>query len=196
MYKKTIANYASILLAVVISVTLFEQLFFKDNEPDPKTGSNNAQPQWYIKTAHIRTFNETGKLTQNAEAKRVRYFRKQDIAYLDAPRLTSYPDDSEGSEGSEGSAKAWQTSADFGQFREDFDVVDLRENVRIAQDHGGITMTTQQLILTNSTNTAETDKPLLITNGSSRTNAVGMHAWLDQEKIELLAKVRTIHEPQ
>jgi lipopolysaccharide export system protein LptC len=117
----------------------------------------------------------------------VRYFRKADIAYMNAPRLNSF---------TEKSGKPWRTRADFGQFREDFDIVDLRENVSIAQGSGDVIMTTQQLILRNSTNTAETDKPLTITNGNSRTDAVGMRAWLDQEKIELLAKVRTVHEPQ
>lgn len=187
MYKKTISNSISILLAVTVTATVFEQFFFKDNEPAPDASPQTAQPQWYIETARIWTFGETGKRTQLATADRVRYFSEEDIAYLNNPRLTSFAEEGD---------EIWRTRADFGQFREKFDTVDLRENVEISNDSGEMTLSTQQLVLTQSTNTVETEKPVLFENLNNKTSAIGMRAWLDQEKIELLADVRTVYEPQ
>ena len=187
MYKKTIANSISLLLAATVTAVAFEWLFFKDNEPVPDDGPKTAQPQWYIKTARIWKFNEDGKRTQLATADRVRYFQEEDIAYLNNPKLTSFAEEGD---------EVWRTTADFGQFRGDFDTFDLRENVKITNSDDSMTLTTKQLILVQSTNTAETDKPVVFNNGVNKTSAVGMRAWLDQEKVELLADVRTVYEPQ
>ena len=185
MYRKIAANIASAALAIAVSALFFANVFFPEDAS--LQGSKSTAPEWYWHKAHIVTFNEEGMQTQVARADEIRYFKDEDIAYLTAPRLTSYTEETD---------PPWHSRADFGKFKEKYDVIELYQNVDIQQGDGEVTITTERLVLTRSKHLAETDLPVTIIGETSRTDAVGMRAWLDEEKVELLAKVRTVHEPQ
>jgi LPS export ABC transporter protein LptC len=58
-----------------------------------------------------------------------------------------------------------------------------------------VQIATPELLVLNTPQTAATDKPVRITRGDARTDAVGMRANLQTQYVELLAEVTSVYKP-
>ncbi len=186
MLRKLPTNVLSGLLALVAALVFFFWLFDTD---DPTVGllPGHAQqpPEWYWENASFWNFDAEGQLEQEATATRAEYYSQEDTIYLANPRLTTYV----------GNEDSWHTRAERGEVREGKDVVELLDSVEIFKGDGSVTIRTDEMTLIRSQDMAVTGAAVSITGDTSRTDAIGMRAWLRQEKVELLAKVKTVHEP-
>ena len=187
MIKKVSANIFSAALALTATVAFFLWVFSDDDASGVLLDDSGApSPEWYWQNASFWNFDLEGRLQQEATASDASYFSEEDIIYLTDPRVTTHS----------GSESPWYTRSERGQVREENDIIELTQDVQIRKGDGEITISTERLVLTRSKDMAETDAPISIIGDTGRTDAVGMRAWLKLEKIELLSKVKTIHEPK
>jgi lipopolysaccharide export system protein LptC len=186
MLKKLPTNVLSGILALVVALAFFFWLFDAD---DPTVGllpgETDQAPEWYWENARFWNFDKAGRLEQEATATLAEYYSAEDTIYLDNPRLISHV----------GNEDSWHTRAERGEVREKKDVVELLGSVEIFKGDGSVTIHTDKMTLIRSQDMAVTGAAVTISGATSRTDAIGMRAWLKQEKVELLAKVKTVHEP-
>jgi lipopolysaccharide export system protein LptC len=186
MIKKLPANIFSATLALIATLAFFFWAFSEDDSSTGlQAGSGAPTPEWYWDNARFWNFDAEGQLQQDATATDARYFSEEDIIYLRDPRVSTH----------NGKDSTWYTRSDFGEVRQDNDIIELSQNVEIRKASGEITIRTEKLVLIRSEDMAETDAAVSIIGETGRTDAVGMRAWLKQGKVELLSKVKTIHEP-
>lgn len=187
MIKKVSANLFSAVLALTATVAFFLWVFSDDDTAGIELGdSGAASPEWYWQKASFWNYDLEGRLQQEATASDAEYFGEEDIIYLNEPRVTTHSD----------TESSWYTRSERGQVRQNNDIIELTQDVHIQKGDGEINIHTERLVLIRSKDMAETDAAISIIGDTGRTDAVGMQAFLKQEKIELLSKVRTIHEPQ
>lgn len=185
---------------VLIALTIIFLLFW--DTPPQSFLKPKVQPQAAVKypsnilqnTAN-REYDDDGQLKSIFEAKESRYFQvntkrrsHKDYAELTEPKLTLLS----------ANAPPWFITADQGKTKENGEIIHLWGNVHIWQKDtlGQISeLTTPYLVVKPEQQYAETDKPVMIISAGSKTNAVGMKAFLQQDTIKLLSNVRGIHEP-
>lgn len=186
-------------LAIIVLTILF--LLFWDTPPQSFL-KPEIEPQAQIKfpsnilhNSVNRRYDTDGQLNSVFEAEESRYFQvnpkrrtHKDYAELKLPKLTLHSSEK----------PPWRITADEGKAEKNGDLIKLWGNVHIWQqdEFGQISeLTTPYLVVKPEQQYAETDKPVMIVSAGSTTNAVGMKAFLQQDKIQLLSQVRGIHEP-
>lgn len=180
-------SLASIILTGVVATLFFGWAFqIVEIQPARLATKSEESPTWYWEVAHYRAFDEQGALVQDATADGVIYYEIPDTAYMAEPRIKIFGDD----------GLPWHTDSRFGSIIEDGARIELWQDVVIHKASEDLSVKTQRLVIFPDQNMAETDSPVTLLSVSSRTDAVGMRAWLEQEKIELLSEVKTIHDPR
>jgi lipopolysaccharide export system protein LptC len=186
MIKKLSTNTFSAALAITATIAFFFWVFSEDDgQATMQADSSTATPEWYWDNALFWSFDDEGRLEQDATASDAKYFSKEDTIYLRNPRISTHS----------GEDSTWYTRSDFAEVRQDNDIVELSQNVEIRKASGEVTIRTERLTLIRSENMAETDVAVSIIGETGSTDAVGMRAWLKEGKVELLSKVNTTHEP-
>jgi len=186
-------------LAIIALTILF--LMFWDTppqsflNPEPEPQAKTKYPSNILQNTINREYDDLGQLKSVFETKESRYFQVQrkrrtnrDYAELIEPKLTLLST----------SAPPWRIIADEGRAEQNGDIIHLWGNVHIWQKDklGQMSeLTTPYLTVKPKRQYAETDKPVMIITADSKTEAVGMRAFLQHDKIQLLSKVRGIHEP-
>lgn len=141
-------------------------------------------------------YDADGQLSSVFVATESRYYQinpkrqtAEDYADVTAPHLTLHSPDS----------PPWTVIAATGKASNNGNLIQLWDNVELRQvDTQGqkSELLTPYLLVKPEQQYAETDKPVMITSPGSITHAVGMKAYLQTDVIQLLAKVRSTHEPQ
>lgn len=193
-------NWISLLTIAGLTLAL---VFFWDTSPQSLLGKNDTEnavrPSIYpsnIVTDHTsRHFNQAGKLNHLFVANEVRHFQvhpkrqsEKDYTEITRPRLTLFRKD----------APPWKIVSDTGHTTANSSVITFEGNVMVwqvdpATGHRS-ELTTSKLVVKPDQHYAETDKPVMILAPDSTTSAVGMKALLNQDKIELLSRVRGTYE--
>ncbi len=163
-------------------------------KPKKETSEKVTYPTNILHNAVSRKYDEQGKLSSVFEAEESRHFQvnpkratQKDYTELKQPQLTLHSD----------SALPWKITADSGKAKNNGTVIHLWGNVHIWQKdaQGEISeLKTPYLIVKPEQQYAETSKPVMIDSLGNKTEAVGMKAFLKQDKILLLSNVRGIHE--
>jgi lipopolysaccharide export system protein LptC len=185
MLKKLPVNVFSAILALTAAVAFLFWLFDEDDAGERlQQASGDLQPEWYWQNARFWNFDTEGQLQQDATATDAKYFSEEDVIYLSDPRVATHSGDD----------SPWYTRAEFAQIRQNNDLIELLEDVELRKGDGEISIRSQRLLLTRSKNLVETELAVSLISPTSHTDAIGMRAWLKQQKVELLAKVKTIYE--
>jgi len=91
--------------------------------------------------------------------------------------------------------ESWQLSSRYGKLKEDKDLLQLWDNVKLVQKQGAAnktvsTLTTSTLDIHLKEKTAETSAPVVITQINQEIHAVGLHANFNTKTIQLLSQVK------
>lgn len=191
-----------ISLFIIASLTL-ALIFFWDTSPQSLLGTDNSEktvkpsiyPSNIVNQHTSRHFNEAGALNHLFLADQVRHFQvhpkrrtKKDYTEIERPRLTLYSDNT----------SPWKITSDTGHASANNSVITFEGNVIVWQKDPETgqrsELTTSKLIVKPNRHYAETDKPVMILAPDSTTSAVGMKALLNQDKIQLLSRVRGTYE--
>ena len=154
----------------------------------------DTYPSIYLSDVEVIQYNEQGTVSYNFTATQLDHFqlnpRRQtarDYTDITAPYFIFH-----NPQGPPRYLQARQGHADAGGR-----TITLTEDVRVWQEQNNRVLselTTPKLVVKPDDQYAETDKPVKITGADSRVNAVGMKAHFGQDRVELLSRVRGVHE--
>jgi lipopolysaccharide export system protein LptC len=96
----------------------------------------------------------------------------------------------------DGGQQSWRINAEEGWIQADGDEIELRGRVVLGREFPGqLTIRTQNLRIYPNEDRAYTDQAVKIDRPGAELNGVGLEAWLDSERIEILSKVKGHYEP-
>lgn len=138
---------------------------------------------FFIRNAHITTFDENGQLSRIIESPHLQHFPARELMTLTDPLITLQRQD-------EGST---QISSELGSIADDESKIELAGSVRLIDNSplkAPLVLTTSVMTLLPPQNYAETHAPVQIQQGNHQTDAIGMQAWLSDNRIDLMSDVR------
>lgn len=177
------------LLSIVILV-LASLAHWRGNQVDDAISQQkqaNDEADFFMLNAVTTQFDSEGKIDHSLKADEIKHFPIGDITNAKSPDITFFHTD----------GTAWDINAKQGRMTKNNDIIDLWNNVELSRNTPAnqLNLKTSQLTLVASKNLAHTDKDVVIINNSTRINATGMKAYLEESKIKFLSNVRVIHDP-
>lgn len=170
-------------LALLLSALVYWGFFGGPSEILSGDPDDPTRVDFFIRDAYITTFDENGQLSRIIESPHLQHFPAPELMTLTSPLIT-LPRDDRGDT---------QISSDLGSMPDDESKIELAGNVRVIDNSAAQTpwvLTTSVLTLLPPEDYAETDAPVQIQQGINRTDAIGMQAWLKEQRIDLLSDVR------
>lgn len=134
-------------------------------------------------------FNQDGQLQYILDSEYVEHIQQSDISLLTDPRLQLY----------RGQELPWLISGKLGELSAGGELLDLQENVIIEHldaPQRPFVLTTEQMYYVFANDHAHTTHDVQINSQQGITTATGMHAYLTEGLVHLLAKVRGRYELQ
>ncbi len=186
-------------LSVLIVITLLFVILW-DSPPGTLLPHKSKSSDVMIVTTTVtnaiqQRFNTDGKPSYLFTATEVRHLQAHpgtpstaDYSEFTLPNLTLYNDPTH----------PWYITANNGWSNEAGTEVTLKGNVviwKLDAEGQRSQLTTSVLNLKPDQQYAETNKPVIITAANSKINAVGMKAFFQEDRVELLSRVRGIHDP-
>ncbi len=143
-------------------------------------------PDYFIDNLTAVTMDPEGRPREQLTATHLIRLRDQPVVDVTTPHLVLYRPDE----------PPWEVTAARARVFEQLHQVELIENVTLAQagEHP-LQLVTEQMLIDTARRTAATDAPLTVTEPNSRVEAVGMRAYLDAERVELLHAVQSRYVP-
>ena len=183
-------NYFLILL-VVVMLTAFGNWLLKSIEitTHKQEQALRHDPDYYLQQFTGKVFNTDGSLHYKLDADQLKHYPDDNSVYVSMPVVRMFREPN----------PPWILTADEGLILNDGQLIHLNGAVDITQPGTAQTMMkllTRDLRIYTDQDYAETQARVDISQGASRTTAVGMHADLRLGRVELLSKTRGKYEVQ
>ncbi|MGI0115631.1 LPS export ABC transporter periplasmic protein LptC [Zooshikella sp. RANM57] len=185
----------TLILLLILGYGLFTFL----NQPDAfnltaptsdKKEDAAISPDFFMESPVITQYTTQGERDYIVVAEKVSHFPHNDISLIDQPDILITRKQS----------SDWHTTSRQGRILPGGDVMELWDNVVVREQkttgNPGMIITTEFLTVYADQNQAKTKRPVTIKTVNSVVNAVGMNAYLDEERVELLSNVRGTYEVQ
>lgn len=189
------SSYKSYLLVAFILMILVGLGYWSYDGGRHVTGQKR-QPDiqenadYYLVDATITQFNELGTLEYKLMSSAITHYPHNDTTLLKTPHLRSYSNPQ----------KPMVTDALNGKLLPGDQDIELWDDVVMIQtdiDTGSkVRMDTDFITIYSEQSLAVTDRPVLITNDTGRTRAIGMEAFYKDSLVKLKSRVRGFHEPK
>jgi LPS export ABC transporter protein LptC len=150
-------------------------------------------PDYYGEGLRSRTFDVTGNLERQFNAKNSTHMPTTRLTEFEFPKIKTMTKDGE----------VWVIQSAFGtHFEDDKKLVLIQDvqlspistpDIKAAEDT--MIIRTSELTLLKTPKIAKTDKPVEITSINGQINAVGMIIKLDQQRVEFLSQVKAKYVP-
>jgi lipopolysaccharide export system protein LptC len=177
---------------ILIPLAIFSAWFLERLSEDDNVRKNllSHDPDYYMEDFTTLTMNQDGTPKNKLFADYMAHYQDDDTTELLEPKLEIYRDNK----------PPIFVTADKGWVTADNEVILLTGDVYLRQDDiNGVLeleiITSDARILLEQ-NYAETDKPITITGKRTTVKSVGIRAYLQQERFELLNNVHTKIEPK
>ena len=178
--------FLSLAAAAVLSGWLLQRL---GGKPPEQHASGRHVPDYYVEKFTSTTMDENGFPHRRVSADYMAHFPDTDTHELSRPYMVLFRE----------SSTPWHVRSERGWISSSGDVLLLLGKVHIwRNDSDGkrqMDIRTEDLRVLPDTNYGETDKLAVITTPGSESRGVGMRAFLDQSRLELLSQVHTHYEP-
>lgn len=144
---------------------------------------------YYMTGFTVTEMDERGHPLHRLEASHLSHSVDDDTIHLEQPRATLYrPEESD-----------WHLKANHGIVESEGELLRLEGDVVAhvpAQASQPMTnFRTDTLLVRPNDYYAETEAPVVITHNGSRVDAIGMRAYFEDERVELLSAVKGYYEP-
>ena len=189
------SSYKSYLLVACVLITMVG-IGYWSYDGGLHVKGQNRQPEiqenadYYLVDATITQFNETGALEYKLTSNAITHYPHNDTTLLKMPHLLSYSNPQ----------KPMVTDALNGKLLPGEQDIELWDEVVMIQtnssDGSQVRMDTDFLTIYSEQSLAVTDRPVLITNDTGRTRAIGMEAFYKDSLVKLKSRVRGFHEPK
>ena len=147
-------------------------------------------PDFYMKNFTAVTMDESGEPTRRLEATYMSHFPDTGTKEFADPYLVMY----------RGTENPWHIRAERGWVSATGEVMLMLGKVKIWRDAEDgsrrLTVETEDLRVLPSRDYGETDKPVVISTPTTKTTGVGMRAYLEKSRLDLLSQARTRYEKQ
>lgn len=184
-------NRALLALGVLLLLAVFsEWLLSVNNGPSASKTTVSHDPDYTMENFIITTMGATGAPEHRLQARYMAHYPDDGSTELTAPQFTLYERDD----------GPWQVSAGRGWVGGGQKFVVLRDNVLVENPQAGpgkaMRMTTSELEVLPDDKFAQTGQPVTLRSQNALTHAVGMRAYLDEERLQLLSKVKGTYAPE
>ena len=178
------------LVGLVVSVLLTGWLYQQaEQERDPGDGRNRHDPDSFIDGVDLSSLDAQGRLKHRLRAVRMLHYPDDDSSELSQPYLELY----------RAAQPPWQVNAKHGWLSAGGAEVLLEEQVKIERAAApGVRparFDTSRLRAFPDRDYAETAAPVRYRSAGLDVKSVGMRAYLEQGRVELLSQVRAVHQP-
>jgi LPS export ABC transporter protein LptC len=175
--RKTVIIVA--ILAVILSVAAILSIGLLRGSPEKallKIMSDRVDLQ--VKNVRYTEVGDSG-MTWEIRADTARYLKKENLALFDQVTVRLVMKDD----------RVFVMNGDRGRFNTLSRDMEIEGNVGIVSENGD-RFTTDRLLYRDARKQIETDRPVIMENGSVRISGVGMIFSLDEKKVTLLSRVR------
>ena len=179
-------------LALIATFLALIAVLWQSDEPassiDAAALRGEAEPDSFVVGGQYLSFSQTGQLSSRINSQRIEQFESDSLIRMQQPRATLFNETGDAS---------WEAEAEQGEFLEARDLINLTGDVRIvrlADQRGPMSLSTQALTLNNGERTIYTNAPVELNDALGTTRATGMKAWIDERILELNAEVEGRYE--
>ena len=146
-------------------------------------------PDYYVENFTTTTMDENGFPRRRVTADYMAHFPDTDTHELANPQLILYRE----------SKSPWYVRSERGWISSNQEVMLLLGKVHIwRNDSAGereLDIRTEDMRVLPNSDYGETDRLVVISTPTSESRGVGMRAFLDKSRLELLSQVHTVYEP-
>ncbi len=180
-----------ILVFSLVTVALISGWFLDrlGQESEAPTRSANHEPDYYVENFTSTTMDENGFPRRRVTADYMAHFPDTDTHELANPLLVLYRE----------SESPWYVRSERGWISSNQEVMLLLGKVHIwRNDSTGereLDIRTEDLRVLPNSDYGETDRLVIISTPTTESRGVGMRAFLDKSRLELLSQVHTVYEP-
>ncbi|OED41086.1 LPS export ABC transporter periplasmic protein LptC [Endozoicomonas sp. (ex Bugula neritina AB1)] len=155
-----------------------------------RTNIIRKDADYFLVSADIRQYNETGHLEYTLESSSITHYPHNDNTLLQQPVMLNYGNPGE----------VFKSISQSGKLLPGGNDIELWDNVIMTQTQltsgKTVRMDTDFITIYSEQEIAETDRPVLLTNSTGETRAIGMTALYKEGLIKLKSRVRGVHEPK
>lgn len=145
---------------------------------------------YYFIDTQITQYNEEGELDYTLISDSITHYPHNDTTLLQAPHLENFSNPQ----------KPMVADALYGKLLPGNEDIELWDQVVMTQtdlNNGSqVRIDTDFMTIYSDKGLAVTDRPVLITNDTGRTRAIGMEAFYIESLVKLKSRVRGFHEPK
>lgn len=185
MSRRRIVLFLS--LAAVALVTWWLLGHLGTDKPE-QSAAERRIPDYYMENFTATTLDQSGFPHRRVVAAYMAHFPDTDIHLLTDPYLVLFTE----------MATPWHVRSERGWISPDGEEMLLEGKVHIWRDDASgerqLDIHTRDLKVLPESEYGETDAQVVITTPSSESRGVGMRAWMQQSRIELLSQVHTVYE--
>ncbi len=180
-----------IFVAALAVAALLVWSWQDDNSLLPSAGQEAESahnPDAFVTNGHYRTFRGDGQLSSLLTSPRAVHYPHDNSGHLQSPQIQLFPED----------GQPWHAESEEGLLDFNSDLATLRKNVRLqslGDSPHASTLETEELILNNRTRFITTDQPVKITSLQGEVTAIGMDAYVDEERMILKSHVKGLYAP-
>jgi lipopolysaccharide export system protein LptC len=182
-----ITRWGPLLLLVVLALGIGSLLGEIELQPESDETLAQHRPDFRITDFVSTNMGESGNPRRRLQADYMEHFPDTDTSELVSPYLIMY----------HAGAQPWHIRSERGWSSADGEVLLLLGKVHIWRDDASgkldIDIRTRDLRVVTQTEYGETDEPVVIRTRTTESHGVGMHARLAQDRLDLLANVRTLY---
>jgi len=184
--RKVLASIAALAVAMLLVWS------GQDDNPLMLPSGQEAEPghnpDAFVTNGRYRTFREDGHLSSLLVSPRAVHYPHDNSGHLQSPQIQLFPQD----------GQPWHAESEEGLLDFNSDIAILRKNVRLqslGDSPQASTLETDELTLNNRTRFITTDQPVKITSPQGEVTAIGMDAYVDEERMILKSHVKGLYAP-
>jgi len=177
-----------ILLLLPLTAVSFWAVYRLDQDRAETAGADAIVPDYTMSGLDSLNMTADGRPETRLTADFMAHYESKNETELTGPKLKIFRPEQE----------PLYARADHGWVRSNNEVILLKDNVRFWENNadGQLVMevTTSEATVYPERDYAETDKPATLSTRNTTTDSVGMKAYMDEGRIEMLDQVHTIIE--
>lgn len=182
------AQHAALALLLVIAVASAVILHGLDSELLGASHPPAQAPDFFAESFVTTVLDEQGRPRQRLEARYMAHYLDTDTQEFDQPYLVMYR---------EGEAP-WHIRSERGRRSANEEFILMTGDVLVWRDgpegERHFEIRTRDLRVLPDEEYGETDQPVVMTTRHSRSRGVGLRAFLDERRLELLSRAQTVYD--
>jgi LPS export ABC transporter protein LptC len=167
-----------VILAVILSVTAILAIGLRRSPEKALLKIMSDRVDLQVKNVRYTDVGDSGMMWE-IKADTARYLKKENLALFDQVTVRLVMKD----------GRIFVMNGDRGRLNTQSRDMEIEGNVGIVSENGD-RFTTERLLYRDAGKQIETDRPVIMENGSVRISGVGMILTLDEKKVTLLSNVR------